>query len=408
MIEFSSCVSSNLNLVQIPGSPRSRLKPMEIDSMSASDDETDASDSFLPAELFPLIADVMVDSKMKGTLVELLCANKQVHALCLPSLMRSIELLEEDEFNGERLAAFSVDGLKSGKFSHVKSLNKFLDTTFDWAAHLSTLAAICKSATNMEILHWIAPVDDDTLSRTLWFMSLAGTRAPPVNKEINFSSDLAFLPQELIALELLDLPVTLTAVILTVEGTEREFSYLFSALDCLPRLEGFLLSITADRRSKRAILGFPKLLSRLLSVYILWPEQAQLLEAAANTPIDEVEVQKGDDAGDTRLLWPTLQRLQNLAKVVLTGYKTSDLRGLASTPGFSGLVVCGTWKKRVNEKFPSSRTCISNSGTAGRSRTKIRRKLISGCLCLSQMFFTIKDSRLDSTVYERCMSDNQP
>jgi hypothetical protein len=40
-------------------------------------------------ELFPLVANAFIDLNARKTLLELLCCDRQTHALCLPSLMKS-------------------------------------------------------------------------------------------------------------------------------------------------------------------------------------------------------------------------------------------------------------------------------------------------------------------------------
>ena len=82
-----------------------------------------ASEMALLPELFPLIADVLVSLNARKTLMKLLCTSHQIHALCLSSLMRSIELSFDAGFTGSKFAAFTKDSQGIGKFSFVRSLD---------------------------------------------------------------------------------------------------------------------------------------------------------------------------------------------------------------------------------------------------------------------------------------------
>jgi hypothetical protein len=106
-------------------------------------DITAEQHAFLPAELFPMIADSLFDARAKKTLVRLLCANRQMHLLCLPSLMRSVHLSERNRFTNARPLEFSRDGLGTGKFGLVKALYASMGSYWDenmgsWKRSLGT------------------------------------------------------------------------------------------------------------------------------------------------------------------------------------------------------------------------------------------------------------------------------
>jgi hypothetical protein len=81
-----------------------------------------ASDAVLPPEIFPSISDALFGSGAKRTLLNLICAESQIYALCLPRLMRSVELSNENGFDADRLVAFAKDGLETGKSGHTRRL----------------------------------------------------------------------------------------------------------------------------------------------------------------------------------------------------------------------------------------------------------------------------------------------
>jgi hypothetical protein len=71
-----------------------------------ADSAADASGLALPPELFPFIADALAAKGHTKTLLRLLVSSRQIHMLCMPSLMREIHLswrysgfVDEDTFS---------------------------------------------------------------------------------------------------------------------------------------------------------------------------------------------------------------------------------------------------------------------------------------------------------------------
>jgi hypothetical protein len=307
-------------------------------------DRCDDGDAFLPAELFPMLADVLVRLKAKKMLVELLCANKRAYALCLPSLMRFTHMSTSDGFNAERLTAFAVDGHASRKFAHVKGL-MLRDVSLNRSTNFATLETISKSVRNVEYLFWGDASGDPTASTVLWSV-LTGIHPPPISI-INFGADLRFLTPEMIASDTLELPTTLRTIFMTAVGSEPQWTHLFRILDRLPLLEELNLALHRDPSfESRVILGFPRLLQRLRTLRVIWPNHAQLL--STDNSVREVgldKTQSEEEETEVEQPWTTLRRLRNLKEVALDGFKSSDLLGLLSVPDFpAGICLkCTIW-----------------------------------------------------------------
>lgn len=95
--------------------------------------EDDASEPIIPPELFPLIADAWAVSDSKRTLVNLMRASHQMLHLCLPSLMRKIEIsgsLYWEPASMPMSVAFVSDSLRTDTFALVKSL--YIGHLTDW------------------------------------------------------------------------------------------------------------------------------------------------------------------------------------------------------------------------------------------------------------------------------------
>jgi hypothetical protein len=98
--------------------------------MTSGTEAIDALEAALLPEIFILVGDVLLRRKTKKTLLNLMLACKSIHGLFLPIFMRTIEVFEATGFSPGRFAAFAMDGLGSGKFSHVKTLR--FDTSIVW------------------------------------------------------------------------------------------------------------------------------------------------------------------------------------------------------------------------------------------------------------------------------------
>jgi hypothetical protein len=190
----------------------------------------DASEPVLPPELFPLIARFLARVSKK-TLLELLCSNRQIHFLCIPALMRDIDVLDfYCGGDGDHLPAFSQDALGSAKFSHVRSLDIKRSHDCLQQGYLQRfLAAVWVKLTNLASL------------------------------KCDFSIDLQGL----------DLPQTLASVNLGLQGTAAERRRIFLALDCLPSLTSLKLR---SKDKGHEIVEFPRLLQCLeeLTLAVDW------------------------------------------------------------------------------------------------------------------------------------------
>jgi hypothetical protein len=243
----------------------------------------DGSAEVLPPELLPHIADALPWSA-RGTLVNLLCASRRTYALCLPSLMRSIEIaVDWDAPHGglctvEKVKAFAEDGLGAGKFSHVRHL--LLDGTLDGEENRALLETICRAFVGLVSLS-CGTEDIDYTPTLLW--SFVRTR--------NFFPNLRVLEVDnpvmcYDATGISDpeffLPPPLEKVkVYLHDGTDAQFLCFYRDLDRLPRLTSLELSIFGIRDQPppySKLFDFPRLLRRIKKLSsVAWPKDAELL-----------------------------------------------------------------------------------------------------------------------------------
>ena len=210
----------------------------------------------LPLEIYALIADVLFDSDAKKTLMELLCANRSVYTICIPSLMRSLELSERNGFNVERLGAFSRDAIGTGKFAFVKRLIIFAK---DWGAARGSFVTIWNALVGLEILFCHDQDDDVPIASLAWSLLLKNQRLPIVK--------ITFIPKTMKFVHLdidhgLELPGTIGDVeiqLTTGTASQPERLHLLRLIDNLPKLEHFGLRLNGTELD-RELFTFPKLL----------------------------------------------------------------------------------------------------------------------------------------------------
>ena len=224
----------------------------------------DASDAVLPAELFPFIADALVCLKARKTLLELLCANRTMHLLCLPSLMREIVIsTDRSAIREDLLPPFARDALKTGKFALVKSL--VIKDPRDGNGHIrSALVNIWNGLVNLEKLEYLTPYEHVALSSLVWFLLNTSPMIPLRSMGFD-TSGLAFIQPD--AVSGLELPVAIRKVTMTLRGTPEQHLSLFLALDGLPILEYLGLKIW-NKTLDRQILTFPKIPRCLRWAYV--------------------------------------------------------------------------------------------------------------------------------------------
>jgi len=264
-----------------------------MEASSSENGAIDASDAVLPPELFPLISDALISLNARKTLLELMCSNRQHHILCLPSLMRFIDLSETGGFNSAKRDAFAMDSLGTNKFAYTKHLK--IDHGLFSDEEMPALVAIQNGMVNLESLDlrdWDHGLWLD-LSKSLW-KHLISTPTLPL-RAMKFSTpDLDFVGSEDVEDVGCQLPATITDVSICLNrGQEAQQRVLFRTLADLPHLNRLELMFLFDWHEElpnfdpyREIFTFPKLLNCLRKLDIAWPRHADLL--IENLDIEEL------------------------------------------------------------------------------------------------------------------------
>jgi hypothetical protein len=287
-------------------------------------------------EIYPLIADALLRLRAKGTLVDLLCANRRIHELCLPNLMKTIELTRLSGFNDKTLAAFNDDGLKTGKLGLVRNL--CVHYSVDWRRNGHILASIYERATNLECLVCsdfgdYQPLPGATLA---WSLLLKG--AIPIRKIIFNTARIGFVSGD----ASYELPRTLRTVKMLLMGSEDEYRTLFHLLDRLPHLEHLDLNFVEppDKTTFRTILPFKRLVLCLRRATMTWPQHAELLNTDNAIESLTLQIRKTHRFNDNGAsLWMALRGLKDLRKLCLAYCQTSLLVWLSSVPQINELAV---------------------------------------------------------------------
>jgi hypothetical protein len=153
--------------------------------MSTSKGASDVLDAVFPPEIFPLIAETLVNSPIGrdafGTLLKLICSNRQMYTLCLPVLMKTIHLSEHWGFSSdERVTRFANDFHGTGKLAHVKKLS--VEDSINWGGHGRTLSALLDGMVNLENIYCYAMWRANLESARLLWRRMVSKPALPLRK----------------------------------------------------------------------------------------------------------------------------------------------------------------------------------------------------------------------------------
>jgi hypothetical protein len=220
----------------------------------------------LPPELFPLIADAFAHLNAKRTLVELLCTNKQTYALCLPSLMRNIDISEWG-FTAERVARLlgNRDALK-----YAKSLK--LSHHISSEGNMMAFCEVWDCFRGLDSLECGVNRHFDKLATLIWSLLLRQPHVPALRRLEFYMHKLNILTAEILEGECFALPETITEVEMRIDGTEAQRTYVLRCLDALPRLEKFVLHVNGAEH--RNFLSFLGLFRRMRYLHFDWRLQS--------------------------------------------------------------------------------------------------------------------------------------
>lgn len=92
-----------------------------------------------------------------------------------------LEFVAEKGVNEEKLSSFSVDGLRTGKFAHVESLE--VDDSIKWRTSLPVARPIFKSLVNLEKLKCLNWLDgDNPIATELWSIFVTSSSLTALKK----------------------------------------------------------------------------------------------------------------------------------------------------------------------------------------------------------------------------------
>ena len=278
-----------------------------------------------------MISDALVLSESKRTLVNLLYASKSVRVLCLPSLMRSIKLSDDEDFTIVKVAAFALDGLGTGKFSLVKDLS--VDYTIAWMDDLSSLRAIWDGLENLENLQCLTSEVNSGHATLLWSLLLRKPQLPRLRK-ITFwgPSPSDYVLDGSPVPEYSELPETITVVLIRLFGDDEQQLYFLRTLDRLPNLQHIRWDVSQGNLV--LLKQFPNLVRRSQLLMVKWPVQTELLSMASALVDLFVVLDYDEEITDLEKaqFWAVLRGMPSLEHLFLNSFSTSILLGLSSTP----------------------------------------------------------------------------